>query len=66
MHFSPKETDRLLLFLAAQLALGADRTLQVEAMFPDGQKLVTIHDPIGPRSERLEGAVLARASVPGP
>ena len=21
-------------------------TLQVEAMFPDGQKLVTIHDPI--------------------
>src|ERR1700674_4282960 len=101
MHLSPKETDRLLLFLAAELArrrrarglrlnypearaliadeicegardgksvaelmdlgseiLSADDvmpgvatligTLQVEAMFPDGQKLVTVHDPIGP------------------
>lgn len=99
MHLSPKETDRLLLFLAAELArrrrsrglrlnypearaLISDEvcegardgksvaelmslsilttddvlpgvaklvgTLQVEAMFPDGQKLVTIHDPIGP------------------
>jgi urease subunit gamma/beta len=108
MHLSPKETDRLLLFLAAELArrrrarglrlnypearaliadeicegardgksvadlmgLGAGiltaddvmpgvptliGTLQVEAMFPDGQKLVTIHDPIGPGRERLEG-----------
>jgi urease subunit gamma/beta len=108
MHLSPKETDRLLLFLAAELArrrrvrglrlnypearaliadeicegardgksvaelmgvgariLTADDvmpgvpalvgTLQVEAMFPDGQKLVTIHDPIGPGRERLEG-----------
>jgi urease subunit gamma/beta len=108
MHLSPKETDRLLLFLAAELArrrrarglrlnypearaliadeicegardgksvaelmglgaaiLTADSvmpgvpaligTLQVEAMFPDGQKLVTIHDPIGPGSERLDG-----------
>src|SRR3989442_6761960 len=107
MHLSPKETDRLLLFLAAELArrrrarglrlnypearaliadeicegardgksvaelmgLGAGiltaddvmpgvpaliGTLQVEAMFTDGQKLVTIHDPIGPGSERLE------------
>ena len=25
-------------------------TLQVEAMFPDGQKLVTIHDPIAARA----------------
>ncbi|MCY4085773.1 MAG: urease subunit gamma [Actinomycetia bacterium] len=99
MHLSPKEADRLLLFLAAELArrrrarglklnypearaliadeicegardgrsvaelmgfgatlLTADDvmrgvpqlmgTLQVEAMFPDGQKLVTVHDPI--------------------
>jgi urease subunit gamma/beta len=101
MHLSPKEVDRLLLFLAAELArrrharglklnypetraliadevcegardgrsvaelmgLGASilttddvmpgvarlvGTLQVEAMFLDGQKLVTIHEPIGP------------------
>jgi urease subunit gamma/beta len=100
VHLSPKEVDRLLLFLAAELArrrrarglklnypearaliadevcegardgrsvaelMGLGReilttddvlpgvaklvgTLQVEAMFPDGQKLVTIHDPIG-------------------
>lgn len=100
MHLSPKEIDRLLLFLAAELArrrrsrglqlnypearafiadelcegardgrsvselmshggtlLTTDDvlpgvralmgTLQVEAMFPDGQKLITIHEPIG-------------------
>lgn len=99
MHLSPKETDRLLVFLAAELArkrrakglklnypeasaliadeilegaregksvselmsLGATvltaddvlpgvpkllGTLQVEGFFPDGQKLVTVHDPI--------------------
>ncbi len=104
MYLSPKELDRLLLFLAAELArrrkerglklnypearaLIADEicegardglsvaelmgrgagilttddvqpgvakltgTLQVEAMFPDGQKLVTIHDPIAPGRE---------------
>jgi urease subunit gamma/beta len=103
VHLSPKETDRLLLFLAAELArkrrarglklnypearaliadeivewardglsvaeamgrgaeiLTADDvlpgvarlvgTLQVEGVFPDGQKLVTVHDPIGPGS----------------
>jgi urease subunit gamma/beta len=108
VHLSPKETDRLLLFLSAELArrrrargvrlnypearaliadelcegardgkrvgelmsLGASilteddvmpgvaklvGTLQVEAMFPDGQKLVTIHDPIGPGSEPKAG-----------
>ena len=108
MHLSPKEIDRLLLFLAAELArrrrarglrlnypearaLIADeicegardgRTvaelmgmgagilteddvlagvgklvsiLQVEAMFPDGQKLVTVHEPIGPGRETTEG-----------
>jgi urease subunit gamma/beta len=108
MHLSPKETDRLLLFLAAELARkrrarglrlnypearaliadeilegardgrsvaelmelgtrilttddvlpGVDRlvgVLQVEAFFDDGQKLVTVHDPIGPGSERVEG-----------
>jgi urease subunit gamma/beta len=102
MHLSPKEVDRLLLFLAAELArkrraaglrltypearaLIADEiceaaragksvadlmslgstilsendvlpgvaalvgTLQVEAMFDDGQKLVTVHDAIAPR-----------------
>jgi urease subunit gamma/beta len=101
VHLSPKEVDRLLLFLAAELArrrrarglrlnypearaliadeicegardgrsvaelmgLGASvltaddvlpgvpkllSLLQVEAMFPDGQKLVTVHDPIAP------------------
>jgi len=108
MHLSPKEQDRLLLFLAAELArrrrdrglrlnypearaliadavcegardgrsvaelmdLGATLlttddvmpgvatlvgTLQVEAMFVDGQKLVTIHDPIRPGSEPSAG-----------
>lgn len=108
MHLSPKEVDRLLLFLAAELArrrrargvrlnypearaLIADEicegardglsvaelmglgqellttddvmpgvaklvgTLQVEAMFPDGQKLVTIHDPIRPGREPVTG-----------
>ena len=29
--------------------------LQVEAMFPDGQKLVTIHDPIAPGKQAVEG-----------
>lgn len=107
MHLSPKETDRLLLFMAAELArkrrarglklnypearalladeilegardgksvaelmsLGASLlttddvqsgvaklvgTLQVEGFFPDGQKLVTIHDPIAPGREAPE------------
>ncbi|MEZ5100248.1 MAG: urease subunit beta [Thermoleophilia bacterium] len=110
MHLSPKEVDRLLLFLAAELArrrrarglrlnypearaLIADEvcelardgrsvaecmdagarilttddvapgvarlvgTLQVEAMFPDGQKLVTIHDPIRQGTQPVEGVV---------
>jgi urease subunit gamma/beta len=30
-------------------------TLQVEGFFPDGQKLVTIHDPILPGREPVEG-----------
>ena len=30
-------------------------TLQVEGFFEDGQKLVTIHDPIGPGSRPVEG-----------
>jgi urease subunit gamma/beta len=108
VHLSPKELDRLLLFLAAELArrrrarglrlnypetraLIADEIcesardgrsvaelmgfgasilteddvlpgvaklvslLQVEAMFPDGQKLVTVHDPIGPGRKSIEG-----------
>jgi urease subunit gamma/beta len=108
MHLSPKETDRLLLFMAAELArkrrsrglklnypearalladeilegardglsvaelmsLGATLlstddvlpgvaklvgTLQVEGFFPDGQKLVTIHDPIRPGREAVDG-----------
>jgi urease subunit gamma/beta len=121
MHLSPKEVDRLLLFLAAELArrrrdrglrlnypearaLIADEvcegardgksvaelmdfgasllttddvmpgvaklvgTLQVEAMFVDGQKLVTIHDPIRRGTEALVGIepgeyVLADADV---
>jgi urease subunit gamma/beta len=108
MHLSPKETDRLLLFMAAELArkrrarglklnypearaLLADEilegardgksvaelmsfgasvlttddvqpgvaklvgTLQVEGVFPDGQKLGTIHDPIRPGREAVDG-----------
>lgn len=108
MHLSPKETDRLLLFMAAELArkrrarglklnypearalladeilegardgksvaelmsLGASLlttddvlpgvaklvgTLQVEGFFPDGQKLVTIHDPIRPGRDAVDG-----------
>lgn len=104
MHLSPKETDRLTLFMAAELArkrrdrglklnypeacaivadeicegardgksvaemmelggsiLSSDDvlpgvatligTLQVEPMFPDGQKLVTVHQPIRPGTE---------------
>jgi urease subunit gamma/beta len=108
MHLSPKETDRLLLFMAAELgrrrkerglklnypeacAIIADEicegardgktvaemmelggsilssddvlpgvatligTLQVEPMFPDGQKLVTVHQPIKPGQEPASG-----------
>lgn len=108
MHLSPKEVDRLQVFLAGELArrrrdrglrlnyaearaLIADAilegardgktvsdlmslggnilttddvlpgvatlmgTLQVEGFFPDGQKLVTIHDPIQPGKAPVEG-----------
>jgi urease subunit gamma/beta len=108
MHLSPKETDRLLLFLAAELARrrrarglrlnypearaliadevlegardgrsvaelmefgatilttddvlpGVDRlvgVLQVEGFFEDGQKLVTLHEPIRSGSEPVRG-----------
>jgi urease subunit gamma/beta len=108
MHLSPKEQDRLLLFLAAELArrrkarglrlnypeacaliadeicegardgrsvaqLMGDGTtilgeadvlpgvakligvLQVEAMFPDGQKLITVHQPIAISPTASEG-----------
>jgi urease subunit gamma/beta len=111
MHLSPKETDRLQLFLAAELArkrrarglklnypearaLIADEivegardgrsvaelmdfgasilttddvlpgvaelvgVLQVEGFFEDGQKLVTVHQPIGPGKEPLDDAVV--------
>lgn len=111
MHLSPKETDRLLLFLAAELARrrrdaglglnypearaliadeiceGARRgqsvselmdlggrilttddvmpgvadlidVLQVEPMFEDGQKLVTVHQPIRPGKEAPGEAVV--------
>jgi urease subunit gamma/beta len=110
MHLSPKETDRLLLFLAAELArrrrarglrlnypearaliadeilegardgrsvaelmeLGAQvlstddvlpgvatlvGVLQVEAFFEDGQKLVTVHQPIAPGKEPVDGVL---------
>jgi urease subunit gamma/beta len=109
VRLSPKETDRLHLFLAAELArrrrdrglklnypeacaLIADEicegardgksvaelmglgtsilttddvmpgvaklvgVLQVEAMFSDGQKLVTIHEPIGAGTQPVDGA----------
>jgi urease subunit gamma/beta len=108
MHLSPKETERLLLHTAAELArkrrarglklnypeacalisdeilegardeksvaelmeLGASvlttddvqpgvptlvAVLQVEGMFPDGQKLVTVHEPIRAGREPVEG-----------
>jgi urease subunit gamma/beta len=108
MHLSPKEQDRLLLFLAAELArrrkarglrlnypeacaliadeicegardgrsvaqlMGEGTTilseddvlpgvakligvLQVEAMFPDGQKLITVHQPIAISPTASEG-----------
>jgi urease subunit gamma/beta len=108
MHLSPKEQDRLLLFLAAELArrrkarglrlnypeacaliadeicegardgrsvaqlMGEGTTilseddvlpgvakligvLQVEAMFPDGQKLITVHQPIAISPTAHEG-----------
>lgn len=108
MHLSPKEIDRLYLFLAAELArkrrarglklnypeacaliadeilegardglsvaelmdLGAKiltaddvlpgvenllSILQVEGFFEDGQKLVTVHEPIAPGTEPREG-----------
>lgn len=108
MHLSPKEVDRLHLFLAAELArkrrarglklnypearaliadeilegardgrsvaecmeLGAQiltaddvlpgverlvGVLQVEGFFEDGQKLVTVHEPIGPGSTARDG-----------
>jgi urease subunit gamma/beta len=111
MHLSPKETDRLQLFLAAELArkrrarglklnypearaliadeivegardgrsvaelmdLGAQilttddvlpgvaelvGVLQVEGFFEDGQKLVTVHQPIGPGREPLADAIV--------
>lgn len=35
--------------------------LQVEGVFPDGTKLVTVHDPIRPGTQALEG----RVGVPG-
>jgi len=110
MHLSPRETDRLTLFMAAELARkrrarglklnypearaliadeilegardgksvaelmelggtvlttddvmpGVDRlvgTLQVEGVFPDGQKLVTVHDPIRQGTEPVAGPV---------
>ena len=115
MHLSPKETDRLLLFLAAELARrrrarglrlnypearaliadeilegardgrsvadlmelgarvlttddvlpGVERlvgVLQVEGFFEDGQKLVTVHEPIGPGTRAVERWSPARSS----
>lgn len=117
MHLSPKETDRLQLFLAAELArkrrarglrlnypearaLIADEilegardgksvaemmeigasilstddvmpgvaqlvgVLQVEGMFPDGQKLVTIHEPIRSGDQPVEGVVPGEVWTP--
>jgi len=110
MHLSPKETDRLLLFLAAELARkrrsrglklnypearaliadeilegardgrsvaelmefgasilttddvlpGVDQlvgVLQVEGFFEDGQKLVTVHQPIRPGTDAIAAGV---------
>jgi urease subunit gamma/beta len=117
MHLSPKETDRLLLFLAAELARrrrdaglrlnypearaliadeiceGARRgqsvfelmdlggrilttddvmpgvaelidVLQVEPMFEDGQKLVTVHEPIRPGTESPPDGVVPGELLP--
>jgi len=59
MDLLPREKDKLLLFTAALLAerrLHAEQVMpgvaelvdevQVEATFPDGTKLVTVHQPI--------------------
>ncbi|OYY58883.1 MAG: hypothetical protein B7Y50_11925 [Hydrogenophilales bacterium 28-61-11] len=54
MELTPREKDKLLIFTAALLAR-ADvmegvpemiPEIQVEATFPDGTKLVTVHHPI--------------------
>lgn len=61
MELTPREKDKLLLFTAALLAEGRHvlsreqvmegipemiPDIQVEATFPDGSKLVTVHNPI--------------------
>ena len=59
MELTPREKDKLLLFTAALLAerrLARAQVMQgvpemipdvqVEATFPDGTKLVTVHSPI--------------------
>ena len=56
MELTPREKDKLLIFTAALLAeRRADvmdgiaemiPDIQVEATFPDGTKLVTVHQPI--------------------
>ena len=59
MRLSPSDQDKLLLAVAGMIArrvLGRDEVMegvpelvdevQVEATFPDGRKLVTLHQPI--------------------
>ena len=48
MELTPREKDKLLVFTAAIME-GAPEMIpeiQVEATFPDGTKLVTVHNPI--------------------
>ena len=53
MDLTPREKDKLLIFTGALLADVMDGIaemipdIQVEATFPDGTKLVTVHQPIG-------------------
>jgi len=51
MKLTPREKDKLLIAMAAEvarkrLARGMIHDVQVEATFPDGTKLVTVHNPI--------------------
>jgi len=69
MNLTPREKDKLLIAMAAHV-VSADQVMdgiaamihdiQVEATFPDGTKLVTVHNPIrGADDALIPGEVLA-------
>ncbi len=59
MRLTPHEQERLLVHVAATLVA----EVQVEATFPDGTKLVTLHDPIGPGASGPDDAALIPGEV---